>query len=75
MFLIDEGFPYDVSHPFHLHGNDFYVVAMERHVRNPDNIGAKGGEGRDIICYIIKYSYYGIIPLGCFLSSLMSIFL
>ncbi len=47
--LIDEGFPYDVSHPFHMHGNDFYVVAMERHVKDPGNIGAKGAEGNSIL--------------------------
>ncbi len=43
--LIDEGFPYDVSHPFHMHGNDFYVVAMQRRVETPENIGAKAGQG------------------------------
>ena len=25
MFLIDEGLPWDVSHPFHLHGMHFQV--------------------------------------------------
>ena len=39
IILIDEGHPYDVSHPFHLHGHSFYVVAMERHAANPDHIG------------------------------------
>ncbi|XP_011500453.1 PREDICTED: laccase-1-like [Ceratosolen solmsi marchali] len=32
--LIDEGLPYDANHPFHLHGHDFRVVAMERMARN-----------------------------------------
>ena len=25
LVLIDEGYAYDVSHPFHLHGHSFYV--------------------------------------------------
>ena len=40
LVLIDEGYAYDVSHPFHLHGHSFYVVAMERHAGAPDHIGA-----------------------------------
>lgn len=28
--LVDEGYKYDANHPFHLHGHDFRVVAMER---------------------------------------------
>ena len=39
IFLIDEGFAYDVSHPFHLHGHSFYVVAMERHAKDASHIG------------------------------------
>ncbi|CAK9821202.1 LCC4 [Anthophora plagiata] len=30
MILIDEGFAYDANHPFHLHGYQFRVIAMER---------------------------------------------
>ncbi|KAL6260451.1 hypothetical protein P5V15_007976 [Pogonomyrmex californicus] len=30
LILIDEGVPYDANHPFHLHGYQFRVVAMER---------------------------------------------
>lgn len=30
IILIDEGYKYDANHPFHLHGHDFRVVAMER---------------------------------------------
>lgn len=30
LVLIDEGYKYDANHPFHLHGHDFRVVAMER---------------------------------------------
>lgn len=30
IILIDEGQKYDANHPFHLHGHDFRVVAMER---------------------------------------------
>ncbi|XP_011645340.1 laccase-1-like isoform X2 [Pogonomyrmex barbatus] len=30
LVLIDEGVPYDANHPFHLHGYQFRVVAMER---------------------------------------------
>nr|XP_031845394.1 laccase-1-like isoform X2 [Nomia melanderi]XP_031845395.1 laccase-1-like isoform X2 [Nomia melanderi]XP_031845396.1 laccase-1-like isoform X2 [Nomia melanderi]XP_031845397.1 laccase-1-like isoform X2 [Nomia melanderi]XP_031845399.1 laccase-1-like isoform X2 [Nomia melanderi]XP_031845400.1 laccase-1-like isoform X2 [Nomia melanderi] len=32
--LVDEGFAYDANHPFHLHGYQFRVVAMERVGRN-----------------------------------------
>ena len=39
LVLIDEGYAYDVTHPFHLHGHSFYVVAMERHGGAPDHIG------------------------------------
>ncbi|TMW44293.1 hypothetical protein DOY81_010627 [Sarcophaga bullata] len=28
--IIDEGFTYDANHPFHLHGNAFRVVGLER---------------------------------------------
>jgi L-ascorbate oxidase len=34
MLLVDEGMAYDANHPFHLHGNAFRVVAMERLARN-----------------------------------------
>lgn len=30
LVLVDEGYKYDANHPFHLHGHDFRVVAMER---------------------------------------------
>ncbi|GAB0095780.1 Multicopper oxidase [Sergentomyia squamirostris] len=30
MVLIDEGYTYDSNHPFHLHGNDFHVIGMEK---------------------------------------------
>ena len=46
LVLIDEGVPYDVMHPFHIHGHAFHVVAMERHVRNASHIGPAPGEGR-----------------------------
>ena len=38
--MIDEGYAYDVSHPFHIHGHSFYVVASERHGGAPEHIGA-----------------------------------
>ena len=28
LFLIDEGLPWDVSHPFHLHGFHFKVIII-----------------------------------------------
>ncbi|KYQ58207.1 Laccase-4, partial [Trachymyrmex zeteki] len=34
LVLVDEGVPYDANHPFHLHGYQFRVVAMERIGRN-----------------------------------------
>ena len=38
LFLIDEGRNYDISHPMHLHGHSFYVVAMERHGKKNSNV-------------------------------------
>ncbi|XP_075156466.1 multicopper oxidase 1 [Haematobia irritans] len=32
--IVDEGFTYDANHPFHLHGNAFRVVGMERLGKN-----------------------------------------
>ena len=43
--LIDEGYAYDVAHPFHLHGFAFYIVAMERHGSNLSHIGPAPGQG------------------------------
>jgi hypothetical protein len=43
--FIDEGVPFDVSHPFHMHGTSFYVVAMERHAVNSSNTGPVGFQG------------------------------
>ena len=40
LVMIDEGYAYDVSHPFHIHGHSFYVVASERHGGAPEHIGA-----------------------------------
>ena len=37
--FIDEGLAFDVSHPFHMHGTSFYVVAMERHAVNSTHTG------------------------------------
>ncbi|XP_037958323.1 uncharacterized protein LOC119687869 [Teleopsis dalmanni] len=30
IIIVDEGFTYDANHPFHLHGNAFRVVGLER---------------------------------------------
>ncbi|XP_014213138.1 laccase-1-like [Copidosoma floridanum] len=30
LVLVDEGVPYDANHPFHLHGHDFRVMAIQR---------------------------------------------
>ena len=49
LVLIDEGVPYDVSHPFHIHGYNFFVVAMERNVSDPTNIGPTGVEGEQTL--------------------------
>ncbi len=45
LVLIDEGFAYDVSHPFHVHGTNFFVVAMERHASNASHIGPSPSPG------------------------------
>lgn len=45
LVLIDEGFAYDVSHPFHIHGHNFYVVSMERHAADPLHTGPAPGMG------------------------------
>ncbi|XP_029042896.1 laccase-1-like isoform X2 [Osmia bicornis bicornis] len=34
VILVDEGFAYDANHPFHLHGYQFRVIAMERIGKN-----------------------------------------
>ncbi|KZC09029.1 L-ascorbate oxidase, partial [Dufourea novaeangliae] len=34
LVLVDEGFAYDANHPFHIHGYQFRVIAMERVGRN-----------------------------------------
>ncbi|KOC68923.1 Laccase-4 [Habropoda laboriosa] len=34
MVLVDEGFAYDANHPFHLHGYQFRVIAMEKVGKN-----------------------------------------
>ena len=60
IFLIDEGFAYDVSHPFHLHGQSFYVVAMERHAKNPSNIGPLHFEGNAISFRLLLFLYLGM---------------
>jgi len=46
LVLIDEGLPYDVSHPFHMHGHAFFVVAMQRRAGQPNNFGAKGHKSK-----------------------------
>ena len=53
LVLIDEGYAYDVSHPFHLHGHSFYVVSMERHAGAPDHIGAAPHPDNYITRYIV----------------------
>ena len=45
LVLVDEGYAYDVSHPFHIHGHSFYVVAMERHAAMPMHFGPAPGMG------------------------------
>ena len=45
IFFIDEGFAFDVSHSFHLHGHAFYVLAMERHAKYPDHYGPSRKDG------------------------------
>lgn len=34
VILVDEGFAYDANHPFHLHGYQFRVIAMQRIGKN-----------------------------------------
>jgi FtsP/CotA-like multicopper oxidase with cupredoxin domain len=58
--LIDEGYAYDVSHPFHLHGYSFYVVAMERHGATPSHIGASPGPGTLVQADLIKFDLTAI---------------
>ncbi|XP_023339876.1 uncharacterized protein LOC111710084 [Eurytemora carolleeae] len=48
MFLIDEGLPWDVSHPFHLHGLHFQVLSMERFAAEPDHIFGSSPPGNSI---------------------------
>ena len=59
LVLIDEGYAYDVMHPFHLHGHSFYVVAMERHAEIPDHIGPAPGK------YLLVYFFHaGVFEEG-----------
>ena len=38
IFLIDEGYGFDFSHPIHIHGYSPYIIAMERHANaNPQS--------------------------------------
>ncbi|XP_014230420.1 laccase-1-like [Trichogramma pretiosum] len=48
LILVDEGVPYDANHPFHLHGHDFRVLAMERLASNVtvDQVKRHDAEGR-----------------------------
>ena len=59
LVLIDEGYAYDVMHPFHLHGHSFYVVAMERHAENPDHIGPAPGIHSPQKC-LVRLGLYGV---------------
>uniref|UniRef100_A0A1A9W9Z6 Uncharacterized protein n=1 Tax=Glossina brevipalpis TaxID=37001 RepID=A0A1A9W9Z6_9MUSC len=34
LIIVDEGFTYDANHPFHLHGNAFRVIGLERLGKN-----------------------------------------
>ena len=42
IILIDEGTLFDIEHPIHIHGYSPYVVAYERHAKDPvvSGIGA-----------------------------------
>ncbi|KAJ8669742.1 hypothetical protein QAD02_001001 [Eretmocerus hayati] len=48
LVLVDEGVPYDANHPFHLHGHDFRVLAMERLGKNTtvEDVKRADREGR-----------------------------
>lgn len=60
LVIIDEGVPYDISHPFHLHGHNFFVVAMERHAANASHIGAAPYPGNSIRkCFVLFGSIWG----------------
>ena len=45
LILIDEGFGFDVEHPIHIHGYSPYLVAYERHTKNPKVIFSGPGSG------------------------------
>ena len=38
LILIDEGTTVDVQHPMHIHGYAPYVVAYERHAKDPKSV-------------------------------------
>ena len=38
LILIDEGTTFDVQHPMHIHGYAPYVVAYERHAKDPKSV-------------------------------------
>ena len=63
LFLIDEGLPWDVSHPFHLHGFHFQVLAMERLGATPDYVFGWNGPGNNITRQmVIERDLQGRIP-------------
>jgi len=63
LFLIDEGLPWDVNHPWHLHGMHFQVLAMERFAEKPDHIFGMSPPGNDITRqFIVDRDKAGKIP-------------
>ena len=37
MFIIDEGRVFDLQHPIHIHGYSPYIIATERHAKEPES--------------------------------------
>jgi len=63
MFLIDEGLPWDVTHPFHLHGMHFQVLAQERFAEVPSHIFGASPPGNNIRKdFVVRRNEDGKIP-------------
>ena len=54
IFLVDEGLPWDVSHPMHLHGHQFHVLAMERLGNNTEHLYGQSPPGNNITVRMIR---------------------
>ena len=59
MFLIDEGRRFDLQHPIHIHGYSPYIIATERHAKEPESFFPMGRKFiTTFITFEINYLQY-----------------